>query len=283
MNGRQRGIALISVLLVMSLVLLITGGLLRSHRLSLQSSGQAVQHVQLRQWAMAGETWALLQLQEAASASRTTVDLTQAWARMSPDFDIEGAQLHVGIEDLAGRFNLNALLRQGRIDQVTLNRWGRLLERLELAPLSLSQVGVLNELSQLRLLPGVDGQHLRRLEPWVALLPTDAALNINTAPALLLRTLDDLEPATVDALIRQRSMAAWPSVQAFTEEPLLRGTDLSRHGLGVTSRWFRVTVQITQGQSRLRLATDVEQDPDTRQFKVLQRRLLPSSANEMPQ
>lgn len=40
MNGRQRGIALISVLLVMSLALLITGGLLRSHHLSLQSSGQ---------------------------------------------------------------------------------------------------------------------------------------------------------------------------------------------------------------------------------------------------
>ena len=48
MNGQQRGMALISVLLVLSLALLITGGLLRSHHLSLQSSGQQLQQIHLR-------------------------------------------------------------------------------------------------------------------------------------------------------------------------------------------------------------------------------------------
>lgn len=282
MNGRQRGIALISVLLVMSLALLITSGMLRSHRLSLQGSGQAMHYVHLRQLAGAGETWALLQLQDAARASQQNVDLTQDWARMAPDFDIEGVQLRVDIEDLAGRFNLNSLLTQGQIDQVTLDRWGRLLELLDLAPLQLSQVGALQELSQLRLLPGVDGQLLRQLEPWVAVLPTEAALNINTAPALVLRMLDGVEATTADALVRQQSATAWASVQAFTQDPLLSGAGVSRHGLGTGSRWFRITVQVIQGQNRLRLATDVERDPDTHQFKILQRRLLPSSTHEMP-
>ncbi|CAI8948578.1 Type II secretion system protein K [Pseudomonas sp. IT-P100] len=282
MNGRQRGIALISVLLVMSLALLITSGMLRSHRLSLQGSGQAMHYVHLRQLAGAGETWALLQLQDAARASQQNVDLTQDWARTAPDFDIEGVQLRVDIEDLAGRFNLNSLLTQGQIDQVTLDRWGRLLELLDLAPLQLSQVGALQELSQLRLLPGVDGQLLRQLEPWVAVLPTEAALNINTAPALVLRMLDGVEATTADALVRQQSATAWASVQAFTQDPLLSGAGVSRHGLGTGSRWFRITVQVIQGQNRLRLATDVERDPDTHQFKILQRRLLPSSTHEMP-
>lgn len=282
MSGRQRGIALISVLLVMSLALLITSGLLRSHRLSLQSSGQAVQHVHLRQLAMAGETWALLQLRDAARAEQKTVDLTQDWARMTPGFDIEDAQLRVDIEDLGGRFNLNTLLTQGQIDQVTLNRWGRLLELLDLPPLQLSQVGALQELSQLRLLPGVDGPLLRQLEPWVAVLPAEATLNINTAPALVLRTLDSVEAGVADALVRQRSATAWASAQAFTQDPLLAGVGVSGHGLGTGSRWFRITVQVTQGQSRLRLATDVERDPDTHRFNILQRRLLPSSTHEMP-
>ncbi|WP_392893583.1 type II secretion system protein GspK [Pseudomonas migulae] len=282
MSGHQRGIALISVLLVMSLVLLITSGLLRSHRLSLQSSGQSLQQVHLRQLAMAGETWALLQLQDAASAGQKTVDLTQDWARMTADFDIEDAQLSVDIEDLAGRFNLNALLTQGQIDQVTLNRWARLLDLLDLPPLPLSQVGALQELSQLRLLPGVDGQLLRQLEPWVAVLPTEATLNINTAPAMVLRTLDGVDAGVADALVGQRSEAAWASVQAFTQDPLLAGAGLSSHGLGIGSRWFRITVQVSQGQSRLRLATDVERDPDTHRFNILQRRLLPSSTHEMP-
>lgn len=282
MNGRQRGIALISVLLVMSLALLITSDLLRSHRLSLQSSGKSMHHIHLRQLASAGETWALLQLQDAANASQKNVDLTQDWARTTPDFDIEGAQLRVDIEDLAGRFNLNSLLIQGQIDQVTLDRWGRLLELLDLAPLPLSQVGALQELNQLRLLPGVDGPLLRQLEPWVAVLPADAALNINTAPALVLRALDGVEATTAEALVRQRSATAWASVQAFTQDPLLAGAGLSSHGLGTGSRWFRITVQVIQGQSRLLLATDVERDPDTHHFKILQRRLLPSSTHEMP-
>jgi general secretion pathway protein K len=282
MNQGQRGIALISVLLVLSLALLITSGLLRSHRLSLQSSGQALQHVHLRQLAMAGESWALLQLQDAARASPKNVDLTQAWARAMPEFDIEGAQVSVEIEDLAGRFNLNSLLTQGRIDQITLKRWERLLERLDLPPLSLSQVGALQELSQLRLLPDVDGPVLRQLEPWVALLPADAALNINTASATVLRALDGVEASTANALVRQRSTTAWASVQAFTQDPLLSGAGLSSHGLGIGSRWFRITVQVVDGQSRVRLATDVERDPKTHHFKILQRRLLPASAHEMP-
>ena len=276
MRARQRGVALVSVLLVMSLALLIIGGVLRSHRLLLQSSGQQLQQLHLRQLGMAGETWALSLLK----AQQKDSDLIADPAR---DFDVEDAQIHINIEDLAGRFNLNALLVEGQTDQVTLKRWARLLALLELPELQLEQVGALRELSQLRLLPGVYGERLRRLEPWVALLPASAALNINTAPALILRTLDGIEATEADALLRQRSTTPWPSVQAFTQDPLLSGKGLGSHGLGIDSRWYRITVQVTQGQSRLRLATDVERDAKTRQLNILQRRVLPSHSNEIAQ
>lgn len=276
MRAGQRGVALISVLLVMSLALLIIGGVLRSHRLLLQGSGQQLQQMHLRQLAMAGETWALLLLDGQQKDSDPI-------PQKAPAFSIAGTQMRVDIEDLAGRFNLNAVLVKGQIDQVTLNRWARLLAVLELPALQLEQVGALRELSQLRLLPGVDGEWLRRLEPWVALLPTEAALNINTAPALVLRTLDGVEAATANALLRQRSTSPWASVQAFTQDPLLASVGMSSHGLGVDSRWYRITVQLTQGQGRLRLATDVERDAKTRQLKILQRRILPSNPHETTQ
>ncbi|VVQ10499.1 hypothetical protein PS934_03597 [Pseudomonas fluorescens] len=282
MNGRQRGIALISVLLVMSLALLITGGLLRSHHLSLQSSGQQLQQIQLRQLASGGETWALLLLRDALQDAKKPVERIQGWTAMTPGFDVEDAQIRIDIDDLAGRFNLNALLRQGQVDQVTLNRWARLLELLELPPLQLSQVGSLEELSQLRLLPGIDARLLHRLEPWVALLPTDAALNINTAPALLLRTLGEMDAATADALASQAAITPWASVQAFSQDPLLSGQGLSNHGLGTQSRWYRIRVQVTRGGGELHLATDVGHDPKTRQLTVLQRRFLPMNSHERP-
>lgn len=276
MKAGQRGVALISVLLVMSLALLIIGGMLRSHRALLQSTGQQLQQMHLLQLGVAGESWGLMLLKAQQKDSELI-------AQPSSTFAVEDALVRVDIEDLAGRFNLNTLLIQGQIDQVTLNRWARLLTLLELPPLQLEQVGALRELSQLRLLPGVDAELLRRLAPWVALLPAEAATNINTAPALVLRTIDGVERTTAEALVRQRFVAGWPSVQAFTQDPLLSGLGLSSHGLGVDSRWYRITVQVTQGQGHLRLATDVERDPKTRQLNILQRRVLPSNASEIQQ
>ena len=57
MRKGQQGIALLTVLLVMSLALLVTAGMLRSHRLALHSSAQQLHQLQLRQSAFAGEAW----------------------------------------------------------------------------------------------------------------------------------------------------------------------------------------------------------------------------------
>ena len=281
MKTGQRGIALISVLLVMSLALLIVSGVLRSHRLLLQGSAQQLQHMHLQERAQAKEAWALLRLQDDVGQTENgRIDLTQDWAS-GRGYEFEDIQVRAQVEDLAGRFNLNALLREGQIDQLTRERWSRLLASLDLPELQLEQVGTLRELSQLRLLPGVDGQWLQRIEPWVALLPTQAALNINTAPPQLLRILDDLAPNTVASLVRQRSTTPWSSVQAFTQDPLLAGVGLSSQGLGIDSRWFRITVQVTQGQHGLRLASDVQRDPKSARLKIVQRRLLPLSPHEI--
>ncbi|WP_413793712.1 MULTISPECIES: type II secretion system protein GspK [unclassified Pseudomonas] len=279
---RQRGVALISVLLVLSLALLLVGGLLRSHRLLLHSSAQQLQQVHLRQLGLAGEDWARVVLEDSGITPSGPVDLSQDWARLGPVLEVGGAELYIDIEDLSGRLNLNALLALGQVDSVTLGRWTRLLALLDLPPLSLPQVGPVQELSQLRLLPGIDGQTLRRLEPWVVLLPKDARLNINTAPHRVLMTLDGMEAGTATALVNQRRYAPYASVQAFTNDPALSGVGLSSHGLGVSSRWFRITVSVRHGDSRLRLASDIERDSVSGRWTVRQRRFLPFSSSELP-
>ncbi|MDO7897886.1 type II secretion system protein GspK [Pseudomonas citrulli] len=279
--SRQRGVALISVLLVLSLALLVIGGMLHSHRLLLHSSAQPLQQVQLRQLGLAGEAWAQARLEESLAAPSGPVDLSQDWARREPPWVLEDAEVHVAIEDLSARLNLTPLLAQGQVDQVTLGRWARLLALLELPAMSLPQVGVVHELSQLRLLPGIDGPTLRRLEPWVALLPKDARLNVNTAPPLLLMTLEGMEAEPARAVAEQRRQAPYASVQAFTDDPLLSGLGLSSHGLGVTSRWFRITVSVTRAGHRLRLASDLERDAASGRWTVRQRRFLPFSPDEL--
>lgn len=279
---RQRGVALISVLLVLSLALLLVGGLLRSHRLLVHSSAQQLQQVQLRQLGLAGEDWARVVLENSGITPSGPVDLSQDWARLGPAVEMDGAELHIGIEDLSGRLNLNGLLALGQIDQVTLGRWTRLLALLDLPPLTLPQVGPVQELSQLRLLPGIDGPTLRRLEPWVVLLPKDARLNINTAAQRVLMTLEGMEAGAAQVWVNQRRQAPYASVQAFTNDPLLSGVGLNGHGLGVGSRWFRITVSVIHADSRLRLASEIERDSASGRWTVRQRRFLPLSPSELP-
>lgn len=280
--NRQRGVALISVLLILSLALLLARGMLGSHRLLLHSSTQQVQQVQLRQLGMAGEAWAQRVLAGSVTAPPGPVDLSQDWARLNRAFELEDARIHVDIQDLSGRLNLNALLAQGQVDRIMLQRWTRLLALLDLPQLLLPQVGPVQELSQLRLLPGMDGQTLQRLEPWVVLLPKEARLNINTASQLLLMTLDGMAAGPAKALVDRRLSAPYASVQAFTRDPLVSGLGINSHGLGVSSRWFRITVSVVREGSRLRLASDMERDPITGRWTVRQRRFLPISPGEFP-
>ena len=84
MRRTQQGIALITVLLVMSLALLVTAGMLRSHRLALHSSAQQIHQLQLRKLAFAGETWALEHLKTQLRDPAASVASGQAWANAQP-------------------------------------------------------------------------------------------------------------------------------------------------------------------------------------------------------
>lgn len=282
MKGRQRGVALLSVLLIMSLALLLTASMLRSHYLMLQSSARQVHQVQLRQLALSAEAWAMLALKDAGNEEQPVVHLAQAWARLAWPFDADGGQIGIQVEDLSGRFNLNVLLGDGQVDQVTQQRWSRLLASLGLKPLPLAGSGPVRELSQLRLLPGINAETLRRLEPWVAVLPREASLNINTASAPVLATLEGVSLPVAQALVGQRPAGGYASAQAFLRDPLIAGLELSGQGLGVGSRWFRISVDVSLGTSRLRLVSEVERDRKTRRLQVVQRRFLPPLLSEFP-
>lgn len=279
MKRRQRGVALLSVLLVMSLALLLTAAMLRSHLLMLQGSTRHLHQVQLRQLALSAEAWAKLTL-EATEDDRQRVHTAQPWAHAIWPFATDGAQINLHIEDLSGRFNLNALLSEGHVDRVAGQRWMRLLGSLGLGPLELPATGAVQELSQLRVLPGIDGAFLRRLEPWVATLPEDAALNINTAPAQVLAMFDGVSMATAQALVAQRPDDGYASAQAFTHDPLIAGLGINSQGLGIGSRWFRVSVEVSLGTSRLRLVSEVERERKNGRWRVVQRRFLPPISSE---
>ncbi|MFP3515871.1 type II secretion system protein GspK [Pseudomonas sp. SIMBA_077] len=282
MRKGQHGIALITVLLVMSLALLITAGMLRSHRLALHSSAQQLHQLQLRQLAFAGEAWARQRLSRLLADPKLAVAAGQAWATGQPEMLIDNGQIDVEIEDLAARFNVSLLLTQGPVDEVTKQRWLRLQTLLDVPVVeasALQGLGV-SDISQLRLLPGANALWFARMQPWVALLGKEATLNVNTASGTLLATLEGVTPAMARRLLNERPLHGFASVQDFTFSPALMGLGIQEAGLGTLSRWFRITTHVRIGQSRLRLESDLTRDLKTGIWHLQQRRFLAPEHSE---
>lgn len=271
----QRGVALISVLLITSLALLVVAGLMRSHRLALQGTAQQLQQLQMRQAALTAESRAAQLLQAADLQEARTVNFSQDWANKAEAHELPDLELQVRIEDLGGRFNLTRLVATDNVDEVAQQRWARLLEALGIPlidPIALKGI-TLTDPAQLQRLPGVRKEDLKRLLPWVAVLPYEASLNVNTAPAPVLAALEGMTLSSARGLVSQRPAQGYSDTEAFTHAPGVQGLGVSTHGLAVSSRWFRITVDVHIAATRLRLVSDLERVRHTRRTRVIQRRM----------
>ena len=105
-------------------------------------------------------------------------------------------------------------------------------------------------------------------------------LNINTASATLLATLEGVTSDMARRLVAERPLQGYASVQDFTFLPALIGLGVQSQGLGIGSRWFRITTEVRLGQSRLRLESDMARNLETGKWHLLQRRFLAPQHSE---
>jgi general secretion pathway protein K len=198
--------------------------------------------------------------------------------------------------------NLNNLVQVGNYDRLTLNRFQRLLEVLELEP-KLAQAVVdwldgnidaltpdgaeddyylgleypylaanrkLVSVSELRLIKGFDQNTYERLKPYVAALPERTKINVNTAPAVVLACLEkdiDLELAT--EIIEKRKEEPFEKVEDFTK--LVEKTTVNIKDLSVTSQYFMLHNNTQIGKARARLDSLIYRGGKTVPIRVLQR------------
>ena len=109
-RARQRGVALITVLLVFALATVVAAEMLRRSQLGVRSFGNLLATRQAYYYALGGETFARQLLTKDVREGVAGVDnLEETWARTreQPAFEIENGSMIVAINDLQGRFNLN--------------------------------------------------------------------------------------------------------------------------------------------------------------------------------
>ncbi|MCQ4297113.1 type II secretion system minor pseudopilin GspK [Pseudomonas stutzeri] len=314
---RQQGVALITVLLVVAIVTVVSAAMVARQQLSIRASSNQLQARQAWHYALGGEALAQAMLARDLQAgangepgangeAAAAVDhLLEPWAQPLPAFEIDQGEIVVRIEDLAGRFNLNDLLRDQQPNTAAVGQFRRLLLRLQIsAPYAErlldwldpdqqpsgeygaednAYLGLdppyrnagrrLHDLSELRLLLDMREEDFQRLAPYVAALPPNVPLNVNTASPLVLSSLsDNLSLGAAESLVELRRVAPFRNSAAFLAQPAMAGTTLQGTALAVGSQFFQATSEVRLGDRRLALVSLLQREQDG-SVRVLARNL----------
>jgi general secretion pathway protein K len=272
-----RGAALVLALLTVSFAAVIASAALADFGHSLEEVAARDDRAHARQLALAGVDWARHVLADDARTS--AVDHPgEPWAMRIPPTPISGdateGTIAGHIEDLSGRFNLNALAPASDPQGEHRARLARLIAHggIDGARATALAAAVATELSarapvmfadplELRLLPGFDEALVARLTPWVAALPPPTRINVNSAPPEVLAAIvDGLAPQAARTLIAARGRGWWRNGGDFAASLPDGATRPPARLVDVRSRHFLITVHAARGVAVTRLEALVERE-----------------------
>lgn len=123
----QHGVALITALLIVAVAATAAALLIGQQQLQIRRAANVFYSDQAYLYALGAEAWAMRVLTDDANDNDFD-SLTEDWATVLPPLDIPGGTLAGFITDLQGRFNINNVIREDRVDGLSLERLQRLLD-----------------------------------------------------------------------------------------------------------------------------------------------------------
>ena len=131
---RQTGVALVSVLLVVAILMAIASRLLASHNLVINQHQNTFEANQALHYVLGAETLARQALYEDLTNSGKDSDhLGELWAQQTMPFELdEGGFLEAQLRDMNGCFNLNSVV--GADGQLAMERLQRLARNVGIQP-----------------------------------------------------------------------------------------------------------------------------------------------------
>lgn len=306
---RQQGVALIIAMLVAALATMLAASMAFDIHLDLRRAESLLVNTHARQYALGAESWAALILDEDFRDQSIEQDsFDENWAIPIAGLEIEGGMLGGQVEDLQGRFNLNNLIdTTGTIDQDAVEQFGRLLEALDLDPRLSTLVAdwidadqdpafpdgaedltytvmdrpyrtadhYITNTSELMAVQGIDLEIYAILRPHVSALPVGTSINLNTATAPVLESIDS--NIDVDKIIEFQCDNGFSSV---TEAEDVLGLQLN--GVSVSSSYFGAQIQVAIGTYQLNLYSLLARDPGGETQSMLRRYGVQGAYAEQP-
>lgn len=283
MRARQRGVAIVLAMGVVALATMAATALMITQSTWSRESELTADHTQAQALIQAGVDWSRAILGDDRIAN--SVDhLGEPWALRLPPMPVENGELSGYIEDQQGLFNLNNVVREGKVNPAQLAHFRRLLSvlglpdalagaladwidadsepqpqdgaedetYLALVPPYLAANQPLTDVAELALVRGFDAGVRARLRPFVTALPRFTAVNANTAsPEVLAAVVDGLGLDAARALVAQRRRAYFRDHNDFLRR-LPPGAQAATQDIAFGSEFFMATMRVTIGGAQAR-------------------------------
>ena len=275
--AKQRGMAIISALLIAAVVAVIAGAMLTRQTVFTRSLEAEQLRVQ-GQWLLQGSLERSRQMLWEARQKDVLTRLDQPWAYAQRG-TFEGR-----IEDEQGKFNLRNLVNRQLPDTEQLQSFERLCRTLGVDPavsrrISQRVIGsyevpakypMLRSVDELSAIEGLDPVLLRRLQGYISVLPGQSWVNGNTASAeVLSAVVPQLSLSQAQGLVAERDSGQWFINRGdFVNRLHLPQVAVESVQVGITSEWFRVQGQARREQRRVTIDALLHR-PQERQPQVI--------------
>ncbi len=284
MVARQRGVAIITALLIVAIATTVSVTISTRLQLDVRRTGNIIAGDQAYLYTLAAESWSQRILKQ--DRKDNGIDHTgEDWAIELPPLPLEGGYIQGRLMDLQSCFNLNSLLGSNADGKLARTRLERMMENLGIdkgnvqaivdwldgdlettIPDGAEDVFYMNlerpyrtansammSTSELRLVRGFENTAVYdTVLPHVCAYGVSTPINVNTASIEVLRSLaDGLTESDAEKIIEQRNDTAFNTIDEFTAFENLKEKITSTEGLSVDTEYFMLTTESTIGQVRV--------------------------------
>ena len=272
---QEKGVALITVMLILALATILAVSMSSRQQLDIHRSANVFNFEQAYQYELGAESWAK-QILIRDQKDNEIDSFEDDWATVLPLLPIEGGQMKGQIEDLQARFNINNLVLDGKPQKLYIDRFKRLLrnldlnedmsavivdwidsneqigfsgaedsEYLNLSPAYRAANQAMSDVSELLLIKDVDFESYEKLRPFVCVLKSNTAINVNTASAEVLSSIvKDITLEDAKSLVEDRNKEIYKKLEDFLQHPLLKQKNVNNKGLSVNSNYFQLNSRV---------------------------------------
>jgi len=280
---RQTGVAIVLAMGVVAMAAIAATAVMVTQSTWSRRNELGADHVQAQALLQVGVDWTRALLSDDRRSSSVDT-LGEPWALRLPPIPVENGSLAGRIEDQQGRFNLNNLVKDGKLNPAQLVHFQALLSVLGLPPalgdalvdwidaddVPQSQGGAedafylalpsphlaanqpLMDVAELALVRGFDDTVRRRLRPFVSALPVFTAVNVNTAsPEVIAAVVDGLGLDGARALVEKRERSYLRDRSDLVSQ-LPNGARVATEDISFSSNYFLVHLRVGVGDAQAR-------------------------------